>query len=99
MNPLRADTKHNLHFLRYRPGLFEEKIRHPHRGMVSECWRRSNLYFEPVLNGCKFKRDRRTEAFPEPRNVPTWSHSNLKDGQRLFFNIGLRKHGWSERCG
>jgi len=54
VDPFRADAGHEFHFLRERPGLFEQKIDIPFCGMAAENRRYSCLKFKPLLDGRDF---------------------------------------------
>ena len=84
MNPLRTNAQHELHFLRERPRLLEQKVDVPFCRVMGEKRRNSRLKFQPVLYRCNFNRDGRAEARSAAFNIPVSSSPKLHDCGRLF---------------
>ena len=100
MNPLGANTKHELESIGRRPGLLEEKINAPFRRVTSKQRRDTCLKFQPLLNRRNLNRHRRTEARVTLGQTPLGSSSKLKNGGGFLLNrladgiFGMQK----QRC-
>src|SRR5580704_4389894 len=79
VNPLGANPKHELHFGRKSPRLFEEKVRGPFCRVTSKQRRNAGLKFEPLLNRGDLNRDGGTEARVTLCETPLSSCSKLND--------------------
>lgn len=97
VDPFGAEAEHEFDFFRQGPGFLEKKIGVPFGGVADEERRYAGFDLQPVLEGCDFGGEVRTEARSAAREIPTCGAAEFEDGGGLGFLIGrLRRRGLSE---
>src|SRR5579862_7955086 len=84
MDPLWADTEHELRFARDRPGFLEEKVNIPFRRITGKEGRDSCFQFQPFVDCSRFDRKVWREGCCTSGHIPACSRTDFKNGCRVF---------------